>query len=48
MNYLGAQISVLGGIATRKFRKVFFLEWLVFSNVIILIASFIFFASAGQ
>ena len=24
MNYLGAQISVLGGIATRKFRKVFF------------------------
>ncbi len=48
MNYLGAQISVLGGIATRKFRKVFFLEWLVFSNVLILIASFIFFASAGQ
>ena len=48
MNYLGAQISVLGGIAPRKFRKVFFLEWLVFSNVLILIASFIFFASAGQ
>ncbi|WP_314390915.1 Pycsar system effector family protein [Rothia mucilaginosa] len=48
MSYLGAQISVLGGIATRKFRKVFFLEWLVFSNVLILIASFIFFASAGQ